>query len=98
MSQHYNNLTQHVGLLESEHNYYFIECNLFSPWYDCKDAHLCFYCLNWASLLLKQTFVINYCNSNHYHRQMTGVLQEAGTAYASRTPVFNSIFGGFFGA
>jgi hypothetical protein len=36
------NPTEHVGLVHSGHHYHFIECNLFSPWYSWKIAHLAF--------------------------------------------------------
>jgi hypothetical protein len=34
------NLAKHVGLVQSGHHYHLIKCNLFSPWYAWKIAHL----------------------------------------------------------
>jgi len=37
----YKDSIQHVGLVRSRnHHNHFIECNLFSPWYGWKIAHL----------------------------------------------------------
>jgi len=34
------NPTKRVGLILSRHQHYFIDCNLFSPWYSWRIAHL----------------------------------------------------------
>ena len=40
-SYHYKHLIKPVGLVQSRHHHHnFIECNLFSPWYSWKIAHL----------------------------------------------------------
>ena len=38
--------TKRVGLVQSQHHYHLVECNVFSPWYSWQNAHL------WYSILI----------------------------------------------
>ena len=40
LKSNYRYLCKHVGLVRSRHHYHLIKCNLFSPWYGWKIAHL----------------------------------------------------------
>jgi len=40
--QLYKNPSKRVGVVQSRHHYYLIECNLYSSWYSWKIAHLAF--------------------------------------------------------
>ena len=59
------NPTKHVGQVQSKHHYHLIECNLFSPWYSWKIAHLALN--NNHSLKLHNTVNTNSYQGNDPH-------------------------------
>ena len=46
-----------VGLVQSQHHYHLVECNVFSPWYSWQNAHL------W--LIKQQSFIYSNQSSSY---------------------------------